>query len=322
MKALLPFAVIAAAAFQAPAAPVFSCQIGQDHLRVEAEGDALRLIFGDPAAGGGEVASSAETPVRHGYVIYNRAEDRWLRFTDGGESLMVFERWAAPAAFGEPERLTSGLLVFAGEDLIAALGCEDPAAFAPDHDYEALASDDPAFARFLPDPYGPAPEDADEALNVFGLLLSAEDAPYPMFVLDVEFPEKGTREAFMLNMADGAIDPAALDGMVGGYVTIWYDSLLEPSAHDIAIDGRSIFGGGLVTPAEGDSVVTGALSGAAEVSAGDLPDEFVISPPDGAPVRFPYFIPAELVAVNGRTVTVHYSLRTVNDVLAIEAASD
>lgn len=306
-------AMAALAVLTAPASaePVFNCMIGQDELLIVSTDAGLSLTLGDQGAGGFSIAAPGGGGAAHGYVIYNRAEDRWLRFTDGAESLLVFDRWAAPSGLNEPERQRSGLLVFNDGDLVAALECVKPSAFATSYDYAQLPEDDPAFADLLPDLWVETPE--TDALAEYGLLLSAEDAPYPLFVLELELAESGAREMFLLDVSETAIEIGAF---VGQNVDVVFRAEEELSVLDYAAleDGALPQG----APELADtSAVQGFLFGADEVTESDLPGEFYVEDATGEVHVFPFYIPPEMVAINGREVIVWYAARTVNRVIDV-----
>ncbi|MBI1339981.1 hypothetical protein GC169_07200 [bacterium] len=143
--------------------------------------------------------------------------------------------------------------------------------------------------------------------------MSVSDAGYPMFIVSVRFPDGRDDRTFLLNneAADlGGVPPGDYEGSLA---ELRYTSAVEPSLIDIQVDGRSALDiDRPVSTSPDDLSVTGVLSGAEEVTQSDLPDQITVTPATGGPVTFDYFIPPELVELNGKTVTAIYAEETVD----------
>jgi len=164
---------------------------------------------------------------------------------------------------------------------------------------------------------------AEEALKEFGLLKSAEDSGYPFFTVEIEFPERKFSEIFTINLAElPDVDPGLLTGWVGKYVSFEYTSEIVNALLDIRQNGKSLLG---VNPSElpkGIKKISGTLSGAANVTEGDLPSVLRIHDPEDQSIEFEFFITPELVEADGTLVVGYYDQRTNNRITAISPAKE
>jgi len=164
---------------------------------------------------------------------------------------------------------------------------------------------------------------AEEALKEFGLLKSAEDSGYPFFTVEIEFPERKFSEIFTINLAElPDVDPGLLTGWVGKYVSFEYTSEIVNALLDIRQNGKSLLG---VNPSElpkGLKKISGTLSGAANVTEGDLPSVLRIHDPEDQSIEFEFFITPELVEADGTLVVGYYDQRTNNRITAISPAKE
>lgn len=160
-------------------------------------------------------------------------------------------------------------------------------------------------------------EPTDDEIREFGRLTEIEDGAYPMFSLNLEFPERQTTEGFSLNIESISLDIEGLMAMKGQYATIYDTSDEEPDIYDIHRECESLLGEYAIDINEADKEITGILSGAASISNGDLPDEITITAGDGTEVTFKCFISDEVAAANGDEVTVFYATKYVNNVTYI-----
>lgn len=158
------------------------------------------------------------------------------------------------------------------------------------------------------------------AIREFGRVVSSEDSVYPMFNMNMEFPERGTQESFSFNIMEVDFEESALAGLVGRYATIYYTLDLDANLVDLKLGGASIFECGFDVPDA--KSVTGVLSGAGAPTMSDLPGEFVITGADGTDARFEYNIPDSMAAANGKTVTATYVTRTRNTITKILPAAE
>jgi hypothetical protein len=160
-----------------------------------------------------------------------------------------------------------------------------------------------------------------EALKEFGLLKSAEDSGYPFYTVEIEFPERKFSEVFTLNIEEiPDVDPGILAGWVGQYVSFEYTSEVINALLDVRQNGKSILG---VKPSElpkGLRKISGTLSGATNVTEGDLPSLLRIHDPEDQSLEFEFFITPELVEAEGSLVVGFYDQRTENKIISMKSA--
>jgi len=160
-----------------------------------------------------------------------------------------------------------------------------------------------------------------EQIDEFGLLQTAEDGGYPFYSLEIAFPERNFSEFFTLNLAElPDLDPGKLAAMVGKYVSFTYTSQASMALLDLRQDGVSLLD---MNPADlPDNLlqITGTLSGASTVTAGDLPGRIRIHDPEDLSLEFDFFITPEMVQADGRLVEGLYEDRTTNTILALRPA--
>ena len=162
-----------------------------------------------------------------------------------------------------------------------------------------------------------------DALKEFGLLKSADDSGYPFYTVEVEFPERKFSEVFTLNLEEiPDVDPGILAGWVGKYVSFEYTSEVINALLDVRQNGKSLLG---VKPSElpkGLKKISGALSGATNVTEGDLPSLLRIHDPEGQSLEFEFFITPELVEAEGTLVVGFYDQRIDNRIITIKPAKN
>jgi hypothetical protein len=160
-----------------------------------------------------------------------------------------------------------------------------------------------------------------DALREFGLLKSAEDSGYPFYNVEIEFPERKFSEVFTLNLEDiPDVDPGILAGWVGQYVSFEYTSEIINALLDVRQNGKSLLG---VKPSElpkGLKKIAGTLSGATNVTEGDLPSLLRIHDPEDQSLEFEFFITPELVEAEGTLVVGFYDQRTENKIISMKSA--
>ena len=160
-----------------------------------------------------------------------------------------------------------------------------------------------------------------DALREFGLLKSADDSGYPFYTVEVEFPERKFSEVFTLNLEEiPDVDPGILAGWVGKYVSFEYTSEVINALLDVRQNGKSLLG---VKPSElpkGLKKISGTLSGATNVTEGDLPSLLRIHDPEDQSLEFEFFITPELVEAEGTLVVGFYDQRTNNRITTIKPA--
>ena len=160
-----------------------------------------------------------------------------------------------------------------------------------------------------------------DALREFGLLKSADDSGYPFYTVEIEFPERKFSEVFTLNLEEiPDVDPGILAGWVGQYVSFEYTSEIINALLDVRQNGKSLLG---VKPSElpkGLKKISGTLSGATNVTEGDLPSLLRIHDPEDQSLEFEFFITPELVEAEGTLVVGFYDQRTNNRITTIKPA--
>jgi hypothetical protein len=169
-------------------------------------------------------------------------------------------------------------------------------------------------------PVSSARAPAANEISIAGEIGEVEDAGYPQFIVHVK-PQRGRELALYLNAEGGAeLGGAAPGSFAGQSAIVYYTSTQAPSMIDMRTGtGRSlIYDDGRGVPTEGDAI-TGVLSGANGVTAGDLPDEITITPADGAAMSFRYYVDRRIAAWNGREVTVHYVIDPLNEITLMQA---
>lgn len=160
-----------------------------------------------------------------------------------------------------------------------------------------------------------------DALREFGLLKSADDSGYPFYTVEIEFPERKFSEVFTLNLEEiPDVDPGILAGWVGKYVSFEYTSEVINALLDVRQNGKSLLG---IKPSElpkGLKKISGTLSGATNVTEGDLPSLLRIHDPEDQSLEFEFFITPELVEAEGTLVVGFYDQRTNNRITTIKPA--
>jgi hypothetical protein len=160
-----------------------------------------------------------------------------------------------------------------------------------------------------------------DALREFGLLKSAEDSGYPFYTVEIEFPERKFSEVFTLNLEEMPdVDPGILTGWVGQYVSFEYTSEVINALLDVRQNGKSLLG---MKPSElpkGLKKISGTLSGATNVTEGDLPSLLRIHDPEDQSLEFEFFITPELVEAEGSLVVGFYDQRTENKIISMKLA--
>ena len=170
----------------------------------------------------------------------------------------------------------------------------------------------------------PAPTEKQEinegvALKEFGLLKSADDSGYPFYTVEIEFPERKFSKLFILNIADlPELDPGILTEWEGKYVSFEYTSEIINALLDVRQNGKSLLG---MKPSElpkGLKKISGILSGATNVTEGDLPSLLRIHDPEDQSLEFEFFITPELVEAEGTLVVGFYDQRVDNRITTIK----
>ncbi len=159
-----------------------------------------------------------------------------------------------------------------------------------------------------------------DPIKEFGLLAHVEDSGYPFFTLTVDFQERQFEASFLLNIEEVAgWDAGLLAATVGKYVSFEYFSEVTNALLDLKYQGKSLLGDdGLGVADEYTKSVTGVLSGAEQITAGDTPGMLFISTREEYFETFDFFITPEIVAANGKVVEGVYEQRTRNTIVSLE----
>lgn len=160
--------------------------------------------------------------------------------------------------------------------------------------------------------------------TVTGTLVSADDAGYPMFFLNILPAGAAEPTGYLFNNEAAEIEGGDINALVGKTVEATVETKKEVGPIDIMMNGKTILPEDdqemRLMPVEGEKSVTGTLGGAAAVTASDLPDLLTITAKDGTTVSFEYYVDDKLVAANGKEVTMRYTIDDRSDVVAIKAA--
>lgn len=157
-----------------------------------------------------------------------------------------------------------------------------------------------------------------ELVHETGLLKKYEDGGYPFATLTIEFPERKFEESFTLNLEEVKdIKPENLSKSIGKYLDFSYVSKFENALMDIQNNGKSIFKTDAIPVTKEMKNITGLLTGANEITGGDLPNKITVSN-DQETLEFEYYVTEEMVKYNGKTITVFYEERTSNDLVEMK----
>jgi hypothetical protein len=157
-----------------------------------------------------------------------------------------------------------------------------------------------------------------ELVHETGLLKKYEDGGYPFATLTIEFPERKFEESFTLNLEEVKdIKPENLSKSIGKYLDFSYVSKFENALMDIQNNGKSIFKTDAIPVTKEMKNITGLLTGANEITGGDLPNKITVSN-NQETLEFEYYVTEEMVKYNGKTITVFYEERTSNDLVEMK----
>lgn len=161
------------------------------------------------------------------------------------------------------------------------------------------------------------------AFNLIGVVTKVDDAGYPMFVLTV-LPDGQTGAVSLLFNNEEASRPKDLqiESFEGKRAQIAYTRKPQLDLVDMTLAGKSLLtrepGQIAGTP---EATVTGKLSGANALSAGDLPDVIKVTDAAGKTYEFEMFISDKaVVAADSKEVTVGYKNSQREDATAINLA--
>ncbi|MCP9755421.1 hypothetical protein EGI26_09675 [Lacihabitans sp. CCS-44] len=157
-----------------------------------------------------------------------------------------------------------------------------------------------------------------ELVHETGILKKFEDGGYPFATLTIEFPERKMEETFSLNLEEVKnIDQEVLSQSTGKYLDFSYASNFENALMDIQNNGKSIFKTDIIPVTKEMKNISGVLSGAKEVTGGDLPNKVSVSNANQT-LDFEYYVTDEMVKYNGKTITVFYEERSTNNLVEVK----
>jgi len=113
---------------------IFSCDLDKSTLKVSAEGEEISFAYGDTKI----VGSRQRGNIAYHHEMWPHAEDKQLRFNEGDNSYVIFNRWASPNYEGKGTVDYAGLLILKGYDKIDLQFCHDSGEFSPDVDLTHL----------------------------------------------------------------------------------------------------------------------------------------------------------------------------------------
>ena len=214
------------------------------------------------------------------------------------------------------------VVLFLGLAALPLAACQkDPPPTAASPTAAASASATPA-APAMPAAAPVAKPNGD--FNVIGVVTKVEDAGYPMFALTV-LPDGQTETLGLLFNNEEASKPmdTEISSFEGKRAEIAYTRKPQLDLEDLSQNGKSLLKRepGEPVPPKSAETVTGKLSGAKALSAGDLPDVITVTDAAGKTYDFEMFISDKaVVAANGKEVTVGYSNSQREDARAIKLA--
>lgn len=162
---------------------------------------------------------------------------------------------------------------------------------------------------------------AEGETRIDGAVTQIEDGVYPQFTVTIQ-PETGAALALYLNAESGADLNGQEPASFAGQNVIAYYTTTE----DLALADLRTASGAALLPADGPApaadalAITGTLSGAGAVTAGDLPDVITVTDADGIALNFEYYVTPEIVAANGQQVTARYQPGERNEITLLHLA--
>lgn len=138
-----------------------------------------------------------------------------------------------------------------------------------------------------------------------GKMLQAEMGAYPLGMVSLLINGKDTLTLNM-NFEDyQGLSQEDIFSSSGKEVSVTYDRFLELSVMDIYHDATSLLGEYAMDNLADFKKHSGILH-AIEVTESDLPGEFGLELDNGSFLYFSYYVTEEMVAVNGKRVTIYW----------------
>ena len=163
-------------------------------------------------------------------------------------------------------------------------------------------------------------EPTDDEIREYGKVISVEDSGYPMFIVTVEFPERGIEASFNLNIEAVTLGAEELMALQDQYISLYYTSEMEAIVYDIYANDASIWEEDPELINDLDAF-TGVLKGA-DSPSGDLPTAFEVTTAAGTTMAFEHFIDDKMMEVNGKEITVYYHMRGHEEITYLRASED
>jgi hypothetical protein len=159
----------------------------------------------------------------------------------------------------------------------------------------------------------------NDPITEHGLLQAVEDSGYPFVTLTIEFTERNFTEHFSLNLEEvKTVDINTLNSWLNHRVEFDYESEIANVLLDLKYNGKSVLPKSNRPPVSGAKGINGILSNAEHETEGDMPSEIYIQTEEEITYKFPFFIDAEIVKLNGKKVFAYFQERTVNTAVAIK----
>lgn len=156
----------------------------------------------------------------------------------------------------------------------------------------------------------------------YGRVLTVEDGVYPMFWLQLEFPESGEVLDFEVNVQDLGWEAEEIHSMNGRFVTLYHKEDVSNDVVSVWLDGNNILDDELEA-VEGETLeATGILEGAEQVTESDLPSTISVVNGAGEKVDFSLYVGPKLIEGNGKEVVVKYQERTRQVISYIRADAE
>lgn len=157
-----------------------------------------------------------------------------------------------------------------------------------------------------------------ELVHETGILKKFEDGGYPFATLTIEFPERKIEETFSLNLEEVKnLDQELLSKSISKSLDFSYVSNLENALMDIQNNGKTIFKTDVIPVTKEMKNISGVLSGAKEVTGGDLPNKVSVTNANQT-LDFEYYVTDEMVKYNGKTITAFYEERSTNNLVEVK----
>ncbi|MGJ8561264.1 MAG: hypothetical protein ACSHX3_13595 [Litorimonas sp.] len=159
--------------------------------------------------------------------------------------------------------------------------------------------------------------DPDDILTETGILSSIEDGPYPIYSITLEFPKREMQASFTLNVEAVAVDTNALYTRLNETISINYTSDLVLNIVEMELESGFLYDTENREDLRDYKSASGLMQ-EASVTMGDLPGTFYLEDAEDNRTYFEEFVTEEMVAGNGRQVTVYYYESFMNNVTAID----